>query len=149
MPRCRRCRRLLSRRAAFLALFGLAYLGIAKSLLDTDETPLVRHVFRFALSIMPLWGWAVMWAACGAIALLDALLTRRGRDSIGFAAAVLAPTAWAIVYIAAWVGNDTGIKDLWVSAVNDIVIAGAVFIVAGLPDPSTLRKVIRATERPQ
>lgn len=149
MPRCRRHRHLLSRRAAFLALFGVAYLLVAKSLLDTDNTPLVRHVFRFGFSIMPLWGWAVMWAACGAIALVDALLTRRGRDSIGFAAAVLAPTAWAIVYIAAWIGNDTGIKDLWLSAVNYIVIAGAVFIVAGMPDPSTLRKVIRATEQRQ
>lgn len=147
MSRCRRCHRLPSRRAAFLAVFGLAYLLVAKSLLDTDETPLVRHVFRFGLSIMPLWGWAVMWAACGAIALLDALVTRRGRDSIGFAAAVVAPTAWSIVYIAAWIGNDTRIRDLWVPAVNYIIIAGAVFLVAGLPDPSTLRKVLRATER--
>lgn len=145
MPR----RRWLSRRGTFLALFGIAYLLVAKSLVDTDTTPLVRHVFRFALGIMPLAGWALLWLVCGGIALLDALLTRDGRDSVGFAAAVIAPTAWAIVYVAAWVGNDTAVRDLWISAVTYALIAAAVLIVAGMPDPSTVRYAIRAAEREQ
>ncbi|HZY76540.1 MAG TPA: hypothetical protein VFE40_09495, partial [Jatrophihabitantaceae bacterium] len=91
----------------------------------------------------------IMWATAGILALADAVITRHGRDSIGFAAAVTAPTAWAIVYLAAWIGNDTGIRDLWVSAANYAGIAVAVFIVAGMPDPSTLRRVLRATGREQ
>jgi hypothetical protein len=128
-------------------VFGVLYLLVAKSLLDTDETPLIRHVFRFALAVMPLWGWAIMWATAGLLALADAVITRHGRDSIGFAAAVTAPTAWSIVYLAAWIGNDSGIRDLWVSAANYAGIAGAVLIVAGMPDPSSIRRIIRATER--
>lgn len=139
----------LTRRGTFLTVFGILYLLVAKSLLDTQVTPLVRHVFRFGLTVMPLDGWAALWAACGLVAIADALITRHGRDSIGFAAAVTAPTAWAVVYLAAWAGNDTGIRDLWLSAVNYLGIAAAVLIVAGMPDPTTVRRVLRATERSQ
>jgi hypothetical protein len=136
----------MTRRGTFLAVFGAAYLLVAKSLIDTDVTPAVAHVFRFALAVMPLTGWALLWLVCGAIALADAVLTRDGRDALGFAAAVFAPTAWAIVYTAAWAGNDTGVKDLWISAVTYALIAAAVLIVAGMPDPSGVRTVLRATD---
>jgi hypothetical protein len=123
-------------------VFGATYLLIAYSLHSTQLTPASRYAFRFALGIMPLTGWALLWLACGTIALADAILTR-GRDALGFAAAVLAPLAWGVVYFAAWI---QGTPRLWETALLYGLIAAAVLIVAGMPDPSTVRKVLRATE---
>lgn len=134
-----------SRRGAFLILFGLVYLVIAKSLADTETTPLVRHVFRFAFTIMPLYGWALLWLVCGVTAVVDGLLTK-GRDTLGFIAAVFAPTVWAFVYLMAWIGNSlTPARTLWEQAAVFALIAGAVLLVAGMPDPQPVRQVIEKT----
>lgn len=132
----------IGRRAAFLTLFGIAYLMIGNALLTTNETPLVRHVFRFALSIMPLHGWGTAWIICGAVALIDGLWPR-GRDTVGFVAAVVAPVAWAIVYFIAWAQLDVpGVRQLWENAVVYLMIACAVAIVAGMPEPRTVRRAL-------
>lgn len=135
----------IGRRGAFLTLFGVAYLMIGQALVTSTTTPIVRHVFRFALSILPLPGWGVAWLVCGTVAIVDGLWPH-GRDMIGFAAAVLAPVAWSIVYLAAWLqldapGAPVG-RNLWESALLYAVIAAAVLIVAGMPEPRVLRKIV-------
>lgn len=133
----------IGRRGAFLALFGVAYLLIGQSLLGVHDTRLVDHVFRFALAIMPITGYGWLWLTCGAIALLDGLWPR-GTDTPGFVAAVLAPVVWSIVYLAAWLQEDTPlIHNLWETSLLYAVIAAAVLIVAGMPEPRTVRRVIR------
>lgn len=132
----------LGRRGAFLALFGGAFILIGQALMQTDETQVVRHVFRFALALAPLWVYGVAWIVCGVIALVDGLL-QRGSDAIGFAFASLMPTIWTIVYLAAWIGDDLGFKNLWQSAVLYALIAGAISCVAGMPETPAHLKVKR------
>lgn len=132
----------LGRRGAFLTLFGTAYILIGQSLLTTEQTPLVRHVFRFGLSILPLHGWGIAWIVCGSVAILDGLYSR-GRDLIGFVAAVLAPLAWSFVYLVAWIQLDVrGVANLWQSSLLYAVLAAAVMIVAGMPEPRAMGRVL-------
>lgn len=132
----------LGRRGAFLTLFGVAYVLIGQALLTAQETPLVHHVFRFGISIMPFHGWGVAWIVCGGIAVIDGLYSR-GRDLVGFVAAVLAPLAWSFVYLVAWLQLDvSGVRNLWQSSLLYAVIAGAVLIVAGMPEPRAMHRVL-------
>lgn len=134
-------RRAFRRRRAFLIVFGAAYLLIAKSLIDRDISPAARHAFRFALGLMPIGGWALVWLTCGFLALADATITRHGRDVIGYAAATIAPIAWSVVYLAAWL---QGAAHEWEHALLYGLIAAAVLIVSGMPDPQTVRQALEA-----
>lgn len=124
----------IGRRGLFLALFGIAYLLIGQALIKVDVTPEINHLFRFATFFMPIYGWGIAWVVCGCIAILDGLW-HRGTDIIGFTVAVLIPLAWSIVYLAAWIQEDRPHSNLWQSSLLYAVLAGAVLIVAGMPEP--------------
>lgn len=56
------------------------------------------------LAVMPLCGWALVWMAAGAVALVGAFL-REGPDRWGFIAAVMPPLVWALGYAYAGIGG--------------------------------------------
>lgn len=122
-------------RGAFLALFGAVYLLIAYSFLGTRVTPQVRHALRLALNVAPLQVYAWAWAVAGAISVVCGLFCP-GRKAVGFTAAVVMPTLWAVVYFAAWIDGD--IPRGWVSGVLFLLLAAAVAVVAGMPEPREL-----------
>lgn len=122
------------RRGLFLALIGVVWvlIGYSYLALTPAENAALKHALRDALpGVNHLWGWGIAWIVCGALALLDGL--RPGvRSMIGFTAAVVMPTAWALVYFAAWLQGD--IPRGWVSGVIFAALAGAIMIVASMPD---------------
>lgn len=131
----------IGKRGVFLALFGIVYILTGKSLIDTPNSPVVQHVFRFALHVMPLTGYGIAWIACGVTALAYGLIPNR-RDTLGFAAASFMPTAWAFVYFTAWLQLDVpGVQDLLESTVTFALLAAAVAIVAGMPEPGELTRL--------
>lgn len=123
----------LSRRGAFLALFGIVFILLGYSYLNIppDSVPQLRHYLRFALSLAPIefYGWA--WIACGAIALIGGLW--HPLDWLGFAAAVFMPLAWAVAYFDA--EFQDGVPRAWVSGMVFALLAGAIGLVAGMADP--------------
>lgn len=127
----------VGRRGAFLILFGAVYALIGYSYLTlspVSETA-VRHALRLALNVAPLpvWGWA--WITAGAVAMLCGACCT-GRKAVGFAAAVVLPALWAVVYVAAWLVGD--IARGWVSAAIYAALAAAVAVIAGMPEPRDL-----------
>lgn len=131
----------VGRRGVFLALFGAVYLLIGYSYLAVpkESLPAVKHGLRLAVNIAPLqvYGWA--WIATGAVAVVSGLFTLTStRRPIGFAAAVLMPSLWVVIYLAAWLAGD--VPRGWVSAALFALIAAAVAVVAGMTDPVGVRR---------
>ena len=133
----RRVETYLGRRGTFLALFGCVYALIGYSYLTLEVTPLVRHALRLALRLAPLdaYGWA--WIGAGVIAVVCGLFCP-GRKTVGFLAAMLMPAMWSLIYLATWLDGD--IPRGWVSAVVYVLLAAAVSVVAGMPEPAEFRK---------
>lgn len=136
MTTLRWVRRRVGRRGVFLILFGVVYLLLGYSYLGVTVTPVVRQALRLALNVAPLQVYAWAWVTAGAICVVSGLVSP-ARKPIGFTTAVLMPTLWAVVYMAAWVDGD--IPRGWVTAVLFAAIAAAVAVVAGMPEPAALR----------
>lgn len=122
----------VSRRGAFLTVFGIVYCLLGYSYLNVPNgsKQLLATYFRFALSLAPLevYGWA--WVACGLAAVFGGLWHRF--DAVGFGAAAFMPVVWSIAYFAAQVD---GVPRTWVSGVVFLLLAVAISIVASMPDP--------------
>ena len=122
-------------RGVFLALFGIVYLLLGYSYIGVHITPQVRHALRIALQVAPLPVYAWGWVTTGAISVLCGLFCP-GRKAVGFAAAILMPAIWSLVYTDAWL--EGGIPRAWVSVAVFAALAAAVAVVAGMPDPRQL-----------
>lgn len=120
------------RRGAFLALIGVAWVLIGVSYLDIpdEQRPALQHVLRLAVDLCPLWVHGLLWIISGAAAIVDGLLPGL-KSAVGFTAAVVMPTAWSLVYLAAWVDGD--FPRGYVYSVTFAALAGAITIVAGMP----------------
>ena len=120
------------RRGLFLALMGVVFVLLGYSLLAVTpvERAAVEHALHPAVSLAPLWVYGVAWIVCGVVSIVDGL--RPGvRSALGFTAAVIMPTLWALVYLAAWWQGD--LPRGWVSSAVFAALAGAIMIVAGMP----------------
>lgn len=133
MTRMIRTVRRPSRRGTFLASMGVVFALIGYSYLSISpiERPAVEHALRLALEVLPLWVYGVLWVVAGALSILDGL-RHNVRSVVGFTAAVIMPTAQAVIYFAAWLDGD--LPRGWVSAVVFAAIAVAVLVVAGMPE---------------
>lgn len=123
----------IGRRGAFLALFGIVYLLIGYSYLGDRPTPAVRAALRLAINVAPLWVYGLVWILGGATALIVGLIVPPTRDAVGFIAMITLPTLWACVYFAAWLHNDA--PRGWTSALLFALVAFAVAVVSGMPNP--------------
>ncbi len=124
------------RRGVFLALFGDIYLLIGYSYSGPAVTPAVRHALKAATAVAPLPVYAWGWVAAGAVSVACGLLSP-GRKAAGFTAAVIMPTIWALIYLAAWIGGD--LPRGWVTAAIFTGLALAVVVVAGMPEPADFK----------
>lgn len=123
----------VSRRDAFLALFGVVFILIGYSLLSIppESKPQLHALLRFALDVAPIEFYAWAWIATGLAAVLGGLWHRY--DWLGFATAVFMPVIWSLAYWAAQIQD--GVPRSWVGGTIYALIAGAVFLVSGMPDP--------------
>lgn len=139
--RLRRFRRKFSSRGTFLMAFGFVYLILGYSILTLPDTPAVHtqvhKQLRLALQVMPLDAYATLWLIAGVIAIVAGFIQRW--DMWGFGTAAIMPTAWSIVYFSAW----NTIPHAWLSAAVYLLLAAAVLIVAGMPDPEELEELRR------
>lgn len=123
----------VSRRAAFLALFGVVYVLIGYSYLNIPARykPLLHAQFRFALDLAPIefYGWA--WIACGGLAAVGGAWHRL--DGLGFAAGVFMPYLWSTVSFIASIQD--GVPRAWVGGVVYLAFGTAMWIISGVPDP--------------
>lgn len=120
------------RRGAFLALMGAVWVLIGYSYMDIppSQQPAVHRALHLAITVAPLWVHGLLWIVSGILAIGDGL--RKGaRSAVGFTAAIIMPTAWMCVYLAAWIDGD--VPRGWVSALVFAALAGAIGIVAGMP----------------
>lgn len=134
----------IGRRGAFLILFGVIYLLLGFSYVATPETPAVRVALKLALRVAPLWAYGLMWLVAGAVAVISGVFLSPARDATGFMCAVIAPTLWAFVYLAAWVDHDT--SRAWVSAAVFAAIGGAVSVVSGMANPVVVDTMVASVK---
>lgn len=123
----------VSRRDAFLGVFGLAYILIGYSLLNIPPQfkPILHMSLRQALDIAPIefYGWA--WIAVGCVAVIGAVLRRFGQ--LGFGAATALPLLWSVAYWTAEIQD--GVPRAWVGGVTYALLGCAVWLVSGMYDP--------------
>lgn len=127
----RRAARRVGRRGAVLLLKGGMALLYGYSQLVAP--PASTASIRLLLLGMPQHGWAWLWIAAGAIALVCSL-AREGRDWLGFAAVYLVASAWACSALASWwlYDNPRG----WISALIWAAYGGVAAIVVAWPEPA-------------
>ena len=98
----RRARKHLGRRGVILLIFGVGKMCWGASfLVDPPEPGGLQLLTQFC----GLRHWAWLWIICGAIAASSAF-ARVGRDRVGFIAALVPPTVWAVAYLAAVITGD-------------------------------------------
>lgn len=123
----------VSRRDAFLGVFGVAYILIGYSLLSIPALfkPILHMSLRAALDIAPIdfYGW--LWIAVGCLAVLGAVFSRF--DQIGFGVATAMPLLWSVAYWAAEIQD--GVPRAWVGGVTYALLGLAVWLVSGMYDP--------------
>lgn len=79
--------------------------------------------------VLPLWAWALLWAATGLILIAGAFLRH---DQFAFAAATMLMTIWALTYLIGWAFHD--VYRGWVSAAVWALFASWVLIIATWPE---------------
>lgn len=123
----------ISRRGAFLALFGGVYIALGGSYLSVPAAamPALHKQLHSALQVLPLaaYGWA--WIVTGALAVIGGLVHRL--DFVGFGAGVFMPGAWALIDLIAQVKDD--VPRAWVGTLIYLLLALAISLVASMPDP--------------
>ena len=133
MPRrvARRLSRILGRRGAFLASFGMLWVLYGYGQL-VEPLPDTRGI-RLLLNVMPLDAWACCWIVSGLLAAASSVLPE-GRDWVGFPALLAIVLPWMLSYLVSWWPlGDTSRG--WVTALIWAVAAVPVIVVAGWREP--------------
>jgi hypothetical protein len=103
--RCRPLRRAqkhLGRRGAFLLILGTGKTCWGASfLVDPPGT----EGLQLLTNLCSIRHWAWLWIVCGLVTFCSAFL-RVGRDRVGFVAALIPPSVWAVAYFAAVIVGD-------------------------------------------
>lgn len=95
-----------------------------------------------ALEIMDTPWPGIMWAACGVLAIINAVFRKRwhGRDVMGFTGIVTPPFVWLLAYMWSAIAyvvthGDSGNPRAGVGLVTWYLVSAFVLIIAGWPDP--------------
>jgi len=125
-----RFRHRVGRRGAGLLFFALLDLVYAYSLLAPTDAARNSESFRFIADILPLWGWAIAWAAVGVTCLVQAFAAH---DRVGFAAAMGLKVLWGVLFLLG--GLVAGLERGYVSAAIWLTFAAWIGVIATWPEP--------------
>ena len=135
--RCRAARRLykaLGRRGVFLGILGVGKTCWGVSFL---VNPPHDQGLQLLTDLCSLRHWSWLWIVCGLITFASAFLPI-GRDKLGFGAALIPPTVWAIAYTAAVVSGQYS-RGLWVAIWYLTSHVGVILWAATVPEYSVPR----------
>lgn len=120
----------MGRRGSCLLLVGVAWTLYGVGLITAGPTFAQERGLTAITHIASLDWWAWLWIVGGCLG-IGLSMTRR--DAAGYVGVVLPPLTWGVSYALAWwpLGDyERG----WNSAVVWGAIAGALFIVSGIPE---------------
>jgi hypothetical protein len=120
----------LGRRGACLLFLGLLKLTVAFSLVNPPGSAAAITTYHVLELVVPLAVWSLVWAAVGAVCLLQAWSRT---DRAAFTAASAIWTAWGLLYALAWVAY--GVPRAWVGASIWFALAAFIQVLAGWPEP--------------
>jgi hypothetical protein len=118
----------VGRRGAALLFFSVLDITYAFGLYYPPETN--NDFYAFLGDVLPMWVWALLWAAIGVCCLINAF---RVRDRVGFAAAMFVKVLWGAVALMSFVIAD--VDRGWVSAAIWLTAAGWVAVISSWPEP--------------
>jgi hypothetical protein len=122
------------RRGWFLILFAAAYLMVGVSYTCLPLTPARTHTLAWLLQWVPANVIGDCWFAAATVALVSAFLPLP-RDRHGFVALFAVPALMGVVYAISWAVHDA--PGGLVTTLLDEMIATAVLVVSGMPNPVT------------
>jgi hypothetical protein len=132
-----RVRRLLTRigrRGAALLFFCLLDVVYCFALLNPPRP--LTPVYAFPAQLMPLWAWALSWAA---VAVLCAVFAFVERDTPAFVAAEAIKVAWGLTSLFGWMAGV--VERGYISAAIWLAFAVFVYLIAGgIPPPPPRRR---------
>ncbi|MGW4476814.1 hypothetical protein ACWENQ_44785 [Nonomuraea sp. NPDC004354] len=132
IPILRRVLARIGRRGAALLWFALVDVVLAASM---AAAPPDTGAYVFLARILPLWAWAIPWAAVGVLCAVQAFALD---DRLAFVAASALKVGWSVLYLAGWLLGE--IPHGYIGAAIWLVFAGFVQVIAGWPEPPRLRR---------
>ncbi|MET8050539.1 hypothetical protein ABZU75_23365 [Streptosporangium sp. NPDC005286] len=118
----------VGRRGAALLFFALLDLVFAQGLVWAPAETRSSSTYAFLSTILPLWAWAIPWAAVGLVCLVYAFARE---DRPAFIAASGLKVGWAALHLAGWLVGE--IPRGYLAAAIWLGFAGFVQVIA-LPD---------------
>lgn len=120
--------RRIGRRGAWLLFIALLAFAFASSLANASDAQ--RATFG---RVVPLWVWAVLWAATGVVCVVQAFVRD---DRLGFSAAEVMLLLWAGLSFQAWLigAQPRG----WLGGLIYLGFAGGLWLVGTWPEPLTV-----------
>ncbi|MFI7630283.1 hypothetical protein [Microbispora rosea] len=119
----------MGRRGLFL-LF-LAFLDTVSAVRFAWPSPDVLHTpaYVFLSALAPLSFWAALWAAVGALCLVQAF---KQRDAIAFGFAAAIKFLWSAIYLIAWVLDE--VPQAYASAAFWVFAGAVVHVISTWPE---------------
>lgn len=120
------------RKRLYLGAAGTGWLLYGVQVVMDPRPQTVRSAAVLA-NLRPIsdWGWA--WIVGSAVAIIAAVVGRRGWLWVGFAAAMYPPALWGIAYLGAWMSG--GYPSAWTGAATWCAASLRLLVVAGWPMP--------------
>jgi hypothetical protein len=121
----------LGRRGCALLFFAFLDLVYCHALLFPSASARRTPSLTFLASVVPLWGWALLWGSVGVVCLVFAF---RRHDQPGFSAAIAVKVLWGAMYLGGWLFAD--LDRGYVSATIWLAFAAFVALLSGWPEPN-------------
>lgn len=118
----------VTRRSAFLILFGSAYVIIGLPYLGSEPHDSLRAISQ----VVPVWVIGALWIGCGLVAIVTGFT--RWHKIAGFGALVMMASLWACISVISWRVGDS--DDGLLNAVWIAFLAAGIHLVAGMVDKS-------------
>jgi hypothetical protein len=128
------------RRAPFLVVMGLGWLGYGRGIM-TDPRYGTSRGLASITRYVPMGTLAWLWVGCGLLAVLAGLLYRHVGElgqAAGFTALVVPATTWACAFTTAWTAG--GYPSASGSAAAWTAFAIGILLVSGMVDPPLRRE---------
>lgn len=133
-------RRLNGPRGSVLLCWALLAAVVALSCLPPATADALPWGLQALAAVVPLWVYAVLWAAAGVAALVGAFRrrdrsVRRTWDVAGFAAVAGLCCGWGLLYGIGWLAQPTANRQ-WILAGAFLAVAGAIGNTSRMRNPA-------------